>query len=47
MITYALTTKERVKSRIEVTATSLDNVIDTWIASVTDFIEHACGGRYQ
>lgn len=45
MITYALTTKERVKSRIEVTATSLDNVIDTWIASVTDFIEHACGGR--
>ncbi len=45
MITYALTTKERVKARIEMTATALDTVIDTWVATATDFIEHACGGR--
>lgn len=45
MITHALTTKSRVKARIEMTATSLDDVIDTFIAGATDFIEHACGGR--
>lgn len=45
MINYALTTKERVKARIEMTASALDDVIETWIATATDFIEHSCGGR--
>ena len=45
MINYALTTNARVKARIEITVSTLDTVIDTMIASVTDFIEQQCGGR--
>lgn len=45
MINYALTTKERVKARTEMTATALDTVIETFIASFTSFIEMACNGR--
>lgn len=45
MITHALTTKERVKARIDITVAGLDTVIDTFIASATGHIEMLCGGR--
>jgi len=45
MIDYALTTKERVKARIDITVAGLDTVIDTFIASATHYIEGLCGGR--
>jgi hypothetical protein len=45
MIDYALTTKERVKARIDITVAGLDTVIETFIASATGYIELLCGGR--
>lgn len=45
MINYALTTKERVKARIDITVEALDTVIDQMIASATSKIETMCGGR--
>lgn len=41
----AITTKERVKSRISMTSTNLDTTIDSLIASATEFIQNYCGGR--
>ena len=45
MINYALTTKERVKAKIDITVAGLDSVIDQMIASATSKIETMCGGR--
>lgn len=44
-ITYALTTKARVKDRLGISASNLDTLIDRIIAGVTDLIEGECGGR--
>lgn len=44
-ITYALTTKQRVKDRISLTVSDHDQVIDRIIAAITDFVEGECGGR--
>jgi len=44
---HALTTKERVKARIEMTGTGLDTVIDRMIAASTDYIENATGRRFK
>jgi len=45
-ISYALTTKERVKAKLEITASNQDTTIDRLIASVTDFIESKCNRRF-
>jgi hypothetical protein len=44
---YALTTKTRVKARIELTSTALDDVIDSMVYAVTDFIERKCQRRFK
>lgn len=46
-VSYALTTKEKVKTYIGIATgdTSKDALIDMLIAQVTDFIENFCGGR--
>ena len=46
IITYALTTKERVKDRINLTNPDLDTLLDRLIAGVTDYIENYCGRRF-
>ena len=40
---YALTTLERVKTRLEITTTSWDTFLERLINSVTDYIEGQCG----
>ncbi|MCR2833481.1 hypothetical protein [Parerythrobacter lacustris] len=42
----ALTTKERIKDRLQITATSFDTVLDRLILSVTARIEQMCGRRF-
>lgn len=44
-LTYALTTKDRVKARLSQTGTAFDTVIDAMIGAVTDRVEGECGGR--
>lgn len=44
-ITYALTTKARVKDRLGMSEDGFDTVIDRMIAAVTDLVENLCGGR--
>ena len=44
---HALTTKERVKARLEMDETGLDTVIDRFIASATDYIEKQCDRRFK
>lgn len=44
-ISYGLTTKNRVKDRLNISSTNLDTLIDRLIAAVTDFIEGETGGR--
>lgn len=46
MISYALTTKERVKERLGITATSFDDLINRLIASTTSMIEVMTGRRF-
>lgn len=46
MSAYALTTKSRIKDRLQITATSFDTVIDRLILAVTDRIERMCGRRF-
>jgi hypothetical protein len=42
----ALTTKERIKDRIEITVTAFDDVLDRLILAVTALIEQMCGRRF-
>lgn len=44
-ITYALTTKGRVKDRLGLKEANFDTLLDRLIAGVTDYIEAECGGR--
>ena len=44
-ITYALTTKGRVKDRLGLKEAHFDTLFDRIIAGVTDLIEGECGGR--
>lgn len=44
-ITYALTTKNRVKDRLSIKDAAWDVVFDRLIAAMTDFLEGECGGR--
>ncbi len=44
-ITYALTTKQRVKDRMNLSVADHDTLIDRIIAAITDFVEGECGGR--
>ena len=46
-VTYALTSKEKVKSFLGITDSSSDDVIDELISYVTDFIESICGRRFK
>jgi hypothetical protein len=46
-ISYALTTKERVKARLQITTTSFDDIFDRMIASETDRIERITGRRFK
>lgn len=46
MIDYALTTKTRVKSRLQITTTSFDDIIETMIAATTAKIEQMAGRRF-
>lgn len=47
MDSHALTTKERVKLRLEITVTTFDDLFDSLILSVTDRIERMCGRRFM
>lgn len=47
IISYALTTRQRVKDRLSITATSFDTLIDRLISAVTDFIEGECNRRFK
>jgi len=42
----ALTTKDRIKDRLQLSAASFDNVIDNLILAVTARIEQMCGRRF-
>lgn len=46
MITYALTTNTRIKSRLQITTTSFDDVLNTMIAAATARIEGITGRRF-
>jgi len=46
-INYGLTTKERVKTRLNITESNFDTLIDRLIASVTDTIESNCNRRFK
>lgn len=46
MSAYALTTKVRVKSRLDISVTTFDTVIDRLILAVTDRIERMCNRRF-
>lgn len=45
VISYGLTTKARVKDRINISTANHDALIDRLISGVTDLIEGECGGR--
>lgn len=45
--TYALTTKDRIKSKLGITSTASDTVLDRLIYACTDFIENQCSQRFQ
>jgi hypothetical protein len=47
MIDYALTTKTRVKERLQITTTSFDDVLERMIASATARIENITGRRFK
>lgn len=47
MIDYALTTKTRIKSRLQINTTSFDDVIETMIAATTAKIEQMAGRRFK
>lgn len=47
MINYALTTKERVKARLQITTTSFDDMFDSLIAATTNKIEQMTGRRFK
>lgn len=47
MIDYALTTKERVKSRLDITATTFDGLINALISATTARIEKMAGRRFK
>ena len=44
-LSYALTTSDRVKTRLGMTGTAFNVVLDAIIAGVTDLIEGECGGK--
>lgn len=47
VVTYALTTKGRVKDRLIITGVNFDTIIERLISSATDFIERACNRRFK
>jgi hypothetical protein len=47
MDSHALTTKERIKTRLELTATTFDDLFDSLILAVTDRIERMCNRRFM
>lgn len=46
MINYALTTKARIKARLQIDVTQFDDVIDSIIAATTNRIEQMTGRRF-
>lgn len=46
VVTYALTTKARVKDRLGITVTGFDTLFDRLISAATDFIETSCSRRF-
>lgn len=44
-VSYALSTKTRIKNKLGLTVTSFDTQIDRLLYGATDFIEKMCGGR--
>lgn len=46
VVSYALTTKARVKDRMKVTVTDFDTLLDRLISGATDFIESYCDRRF-
>lgn len=47
MINYALTNKDRVKSRLQITSTSFDGLLDAMIGAVTERMEKMAGRRFK
>lgn len=47
VIDYALTTRNRVKDRMSITAAGFDTLFDRLVSGVTDFIESQCGRRFK
>lgn len=46
MTSHALTSKENIKDRLQLTTTSFDDLIDRLILSITDKIERMCNRRF-
>jgi hypothetical protein len=44
---YALTTKARIKERLDITASNFDDLLDRLILAVTDRIERYCNRRFM
>lgn len=44
-VSYALSTKARIKAKLGLTETNFDDAIDRLLYGATDFIERQCGGR--
>lgn len=45
-MSYALTTKERIKDRLQITSTAFDTVLDRLIVSVSERIERMCNRHF-
>lgn len=46
-MSYALTTKSRIKDRLQITSTSFDTLFDNLILAVTERIEKMCNRRFM
>lgn len=46
-MSYALTTKSRIKDRLQITSTSFDTLLDSLILAVTERIERMCNRRFM
>lgn len=47
IVTYALTTRERIKTRLGFDEKSFDDLLDRLINGVTDFVESQCSRRFK
>ncbi len=47
IVPYALTTRQRVKDRLTITAASFDVLIDRLVSAMTDYIESRTGRRFK